>query len=209
MSTPLSIATVIEKNKVAGSVPFLVCLEITIRDNNSLFVETVRVVNNPEDVIVQGVEFGKGAFSLSIKQESGSQADVSLSMHDYTKTVITKMNLYGGGIGFKVKMLVVNSAQLEQPPEIVEFFEVVSATAQGFSATLGLGAENFLVKQVPGRTQLRDFCSWGFKDHNCGYTGSQQTCDRSLNGANGCALKSNTRNFGGYPAIIAKSSSYV
>jgi len=209
MSVSLTVATVIEKNKIAGSVPFIVCLDVSVQDSAGVFVESIKVANNPEPITVQGEVFEKGAFSIDIKQETGAQADITLSLYDYSKTVINQMNKYGGGVGFKVKMLVVNTSQLDELPEIIEYFEIIGATAKEYAVSLTLGAENFLIKQVPGRTQLRDFCSWDFKDTNCGYLGEQLTCDRSFAGTNGCRAKNNAANFGGFPGIIARAGSYV
>lgn len=205
MKTPLTVSTVLEKNKISGEKPFHVMMEIDVISDVGEYVETVRIVNGPEDLVYRGNTFISMPFKMDVKHESGTQASFNVSMADYTKAIIEKMNQHGGGIGFQVRLIVISSETLEAngTPDVLEYFEIMSANASEYMVSFNIGVENFLTKLVPGRAQRRDFCSWTFKEENCGYSGSESFCDRTLNGTKGCRVKGNERRFGGFPSIIA------
>lgn len=198
----LSVATVIEKNKIASDVAFVPCVEIDVRDPvTGNVVETLRLVRNSEDLEYNGHTYAASAFDFNIVEESGAQPDIQVVFKDYSRAVQARMQAYGGGVGFTVRLMVVNAGNLSQPPEGMETFEVVGATAKNYIVTFRLGAENPLTKRFPRRTQTRDRCRWVYKGPECGYTGSLGSCDYSLQGPNGCAAHNNTERFGGFPGI--------
>jgi phage-related protein len=209
MSKFLSVATVIEKNKIASDTPFLVCLEIDVLDpaTNTL-VETFYLVRNAEDVVWQGHTYVAMSFDIEFKSEANAIAPIQLRMFDYTRAVMERMQAYGGGIGSTVRVIVLNAGALDQPAEIMEHFSVVGAQAQNYTILWTLGAENILEITFPKRRQLRDRCSWRYKSGQCKYTGAKATCDLSLQGPNGCAAHFNTINFGGFPGINSNGVSY-
>lgn len=203
MSQPLSVVTVIEKNRVASDTPFLVCIEIGIVNPASGdLVETLRLVRNTEAITCNGLEYQPAMFDIELKQAAGEQQQVTLAIKDFSKAVQARMQAYGGGIGFNVKVLVVNGGALNEPPEISEYFEVVGASAANYVCSFILGAENALARRFPRRRQTKDYCQWRYKDEEtCKYAGTKTSCDYSLQGPNGCAAHFNTINFGGFPGI--------
>ncbi|WP_186296785.1 hypothetical protein [Cupriavidus campinensis] len=203
MSKSLSVATAIEKNQLGSATPFLVCLDIGVIDpTTAQLVETVYLVRNSEEIVFNGLTYMPVPFDIELKSESGSQSSVNLSIRDTSRAVQARMQQYGGGVGFRVKMTVVNAGNLTQPPEVVENFEVVGADASDYTASFRLGAENVLSQTFPRRRQTKDFCQWRYKDLNtCGYIGGLETCDLTLQGPNGCAAHNNSRNYGAFPGI--------
>lgn len=198
----LSVATIIEKNKLASTTPFLVCLEIAVKDPaTGDVVETLRLVRNNEDITYQGNLYAAFPFELSLSSEAGAVPTVRVTAKDYTKAIQARMQAYGGAVGSSVQIIVLNADNLAQPPEIVEFFEIIGASAKDYDVSFELGAENALALPFPRRRQLRDRCGWRYKSAECGYTGSLTSCDLSLQGPNGCAAHGNTINFGGFPGI--------
>lgn len=202
----LSLATAIEKNKVASDIPFLVLLDISvINPANGGLVETLRLVNNTEDVTWNGNVYTACPFDIELKEENGSVPEVTLSVKDYTKTVMQRMEDYGGGIGFGVVVSVVRgdkNTMATDKPEIQQFFQVTVASAQEYTAQFTLGAENPLFKLFPRRLQAKNFCAWRYKDPTtCTYAGALPSCDLTLNGTNGCKAHGNELNFGGFPGI--------
>lgn len=206
MPYSLSIASVIEKNKLASSVAFLPLLQINVYDpENGGFVEQIRLVRNNEPITFKGLEYQPVMFDIEFGSENGAQYNVELSITDMTKVVQRKMDEYGGGIGFTVTLMIVNSERLNEREEIAEYFEVVGASTDRFRASFTLGAENILAKSFPRRKQTRDFCQWRYKDPNtCRYTGAMPTCDLTLQGPNGCGAHNNSLNFGGFPGIVIR-----
>lgn len=201
----LSVATVIEKNRVASSTPFLVLAQIEVLNaNTQTYVETIRIVNNPENVTWRGDVYTAWPFSVELRQESGTVPSISLSGHDYQNTIGAKLQEYGGAVGSRVTISVVNYGNFSQAPEVQEIFEIVTASVNNWSVTISLGAESALTRRFPGNVQMRDRCRWRYKGAECGYTGGMPTCDLSLQGANGCAAHGNEANFGGYPGLVSR-----
>lgn len=198
----IPISTVVEKNKLSSAVPFLVCLDITVIDPyTAATVETLRVVQNNEDFTFNGNTYAAANFTIGFKAEGSTQPTIELGMVDYTRALQQRMQAYGGGVGFKVTVSVVNSGAPSAPAELVEFFEVIAATSSDYSANFTLGAESGLARLFPRRRQMRDFCSWRYKSTECGYTGGLASCDLTLNGTNGCVVHANAANFGAFPGI--------
>lgn len=209
MAHSLSVVNVIEKNKLASGSPFLLLLDIEVWDENGGFVETLYVVNNTEEIAYQGHTYVPTQFEIGLKQSVGEQVVVQLTFQDMTRGLQTYMQQYGGGVGFKVTLTVVNASNLTQPPEMQEFFQVVAANAANYVVTFSLGAENNLTKIFPRRLQNRDFCGWKYKGAECGYAGGIATCDRTLQGTNGCAAHNNTIRFGGFPGLNGNGRRYA
>uniref|UniRef100_UPI002B053875 hypothetical protein n=2 Tax=Aeromonadaceae TaxID=84642 RepID=UPI002B053875 len=82
-----------------------------------------------------------------------------------------------------------------------EMFEIVSSSSPDYAVSIELGAENPLMRMFPGRTQMRDRCSFRYKSACCGYTGALPSCDLTLTGDNGCRAHQNESRFGGAPSI--------
>lgn len=210
MPTQLSVASIIEKNRLSSDVPFLVCLDIhVVNPATNTEVEVLHLVRNDENITFNGVVYTAIIFDIDLKQETGAQSKVNLTVTDFTQALSGRMQAYGGGIGFKVKIIVVNAGALNQLPEIVEDFEIIGASSSEYVVTFELGIGNILAKTFPRRRQTRDFCQWRYKEANtCGYTGGLATCDLTLKGANGCEVHNNVIRFGAFPGINNSGSRY-
>jgi phage-related protein len=167
----LSVATVIEKNRLSSEVPFVVVLDIGVIDPaTGARAETLRLTNNAETLTWQGNLYQPCPFEIELRADQNAQNSISLSIKDYSQAVMARMQAYGGGTGFTVTVSVVNAGNLAQPPEIVEHFEVIGASAANYVCTFQLGAENNLMRAFPRRRQTRDFCQWRYKDaQTCRY----------------------------------------
>lgn len=207
----LSVASIIEKNKLASDTPFLLLLDIEVVNPDTRVVEeVVHYVNNTETVSFNGNVYDPASFELDFKQEAGAPAQVTVKIKDFTRQLQARMQEYGGGIGFNVTMIVLNAGNLTQPPEVIEYFQVTNANVDQYIVTFMLGVENALNFTFPRRRQLRDFCSWRYKDADtCKYSGALPTCDLTLQGPNGCAAHNNSVNFGGFPGINSNNARYA
>lgn len=202
MANFLSVGTVIEKNKLFSNKPFLNFIEIdVVNPRTREFVETLYFVNNKENVEYQGHTYIATSFELEIKKQSDEAPSLSLTFYDATRAVEAAIQEYKGATGFKVRVIYVNTAALDQPPEINEEFEILYTANSNYVITVTLGAENPLTKRCPRRFCYREVCTWLYKSKECGYTGDLKSCDYSLSGANGCRVHNNTKNYGGFPGI--------
>lgn len=208
-----------QKNIIASDKAWLVALEIDVRDfETTAYYETRYIVNNTESVTYNGNVYEPYAFEISLDYTAGGQTDVSVTIQDVSRAIQAYLQEYKGGVGFHVRLIVLNEGALDQPSDIVEHFEVVSTSSENYNVTFSLGTQNLLNRKFPNRRQLRDRCAWRFKSAECGYDGSQESCDYSLRGINGCKAKDdgsqstaegNVHNYGGFPGIMKNGFRYV
>lgn len=199
---PLSVASVIEKNKIESVEYMVSLLEIDIKNPiTGQYIETMYIANSEDDIWFQNHVYIAGGFDIDITKDAGEQVSVNLSVVDITRAVQGRMQEYGGGVGFTVRIIIANTGNLNQPPELMEEFTIVGARSQNFQAMFTLGAENPLTMRFPRRRQFKDRCQWRYRGPECQYSGLMPTCDFSLQGPNGCAAHNNNINFGGYPGI--------
>lgn len=210
---PLSLATVLEKNQIASSTPFLIVLDVTVVDPaTGSGVETLRLVRNTEDITWNGQVYTAAQFDIDLKEESGAQSQVTLSVVDHTKALLQRLENYGGGVGFRVTLSVIvgdTATMATAKPEVQFFFEITGASASEYSVSFTLGAENPLTKLFPRRLQVKNFCAWKYKDPStCKYAGGMASCSFTLEGDNGCKAHNNDINFGAFPGINNAGSRY-
>lgn len=218
MSISLSVATVLEKNRLDSGVPFLALLDIEVIDpSTGSTVQVLHIVRNDENITFNGVEYVATAFDIQLKKTINEQTSLELSINDFSQAIQAQMQAYGGGIGFNVTFYLVDGSALHLPPEIVEYFQVITASASEYSASFSLGTNNSLNSVFPKRKQARDYCQWRFMDPDtCAYTGAATSCDYTLQGPNGCAAKGQsgdgvwqTIRFGAYPGINSNGVRYA
>lgn len=204
----LSIATVIEKNKLQSDRAWLIALKIHVRNPATGSIEEViRVVRNTEPTTILGEVYEAGAFDITLDEKSTELPVLRITIQDQTQIVHGYMERYGGGVGFDVDLIIVHAKTAEDPesdPELIEYFQVISSGTSNYVVSWTLGAENPLRQIFPARRQDDEQCSFKFKDSNCAYKGSATSCDLTLNGANGCRAKNNAKNYGGYPGILVR-----
>lgn len=199
---PWSVATIIEKNKIHSTEALIALLEVDIKNPvTGAYIETMRIANSEDDFWYQEKLYIAGGFDLDITKDAGEVVSVSLMVVDVTRALQGRMQEYGGGVGFVVRLIIVNTGALHLPPEGVEEFEIVAARSQNFQAIFTIGAENPLTLRFPRRRQFKDRCQWRYRGPECGYIGPLPTCDFSLQGPNGCAIHGNAFRFGGFPGI--------
>lgn len=204
MAVSLSVADVIDKNKIASENAWLILVDVEIRDELDQVVDTLSLVSNNENIEYREVTYLASKFDLSVAKRANEEPSIKFSATDVTGAIRDKMEEYGGGVGSSVTVTVVNHGNLDADPELVETFDVLAASAPDINVEWTLGAENPLKYQFPYRRQYRDRCPWVFKGKRCGYTGSMTSCDFTKNGVNGCRAHDNVRRFGGFPGLQNK-----
>lgn len=222
----LSLTGLIEKSRVSSNDALIMLCEVQIVDRfNGQVEQIVRIANvgqkqqnassySPSSggITYKGLYFQPTAFNVDVKEAAGEIPEISFSMQDLTGVVRGYMENYQGGIGSKIKMILLFESELDKPipdqkHEYQEDFTVISASIDGYNVSLGLGATNLLGIRFPRRSQIAQYCQWAYKSVECGYTGALPACDRTLQGVNGCATHENTLNFGGFPGIRGRSVS--
>jgi len=209
MARHLSVATVIEKNKISSKVAFVVLLELRIVDPNTRqVVEILRLAANDENIMFGLDEKGYTAiyqsanFDLQIDQKANTSPSVTLTATDPTMFIQSRIEGYAGGVFSEVVLMVVNTARLDKPAEVREKFSVITTSSKDYVVTANLGAENPLNIQFPKYKQFRERCAWRFKDYGCGYKGAATTCTYVLDGKGGCREKGNSMNARVLPGLV-------
>lgn len=210
MANRLSVASIIEKNRLSSDVAYIALLDIEIPDPvTGDVLETLHYANNTEQVVRKGITYEAVQFSLELNSSSGQTPQITLGFFDFTQEVLSKMNQFNGGVGFNANISIVSSDNFDGDAEVTEYFEVIGASASNYEVSFSLGAENALTKQFPKRIQRRDFCPWVYKDVNtCRYSGSMGVCDHSLEGTLGCRAHQNVVNFGGQPNLVPSGNGF-
>lgn len=201
MGRHLTVATVLEVNRVSSDVAFIELVEVDVRNSAGTLIETLRFCRNSENLVYNGQLYQAADFAMNIKQSAGEETTVSMNTFDPTGVLLGYMEQYDGGVGFPVRLHVVNTARLTDPPEISETFEVIGASAKGYNVSFQLGAENPLRRRFPHGLQYRDRCRFVFRGTRCKYAGPLATCDYTFDGTNGCAAHANQQNFGGFRGL--------
>lgn len=202
MPRHLTVGTAIEVTKLASNIAFVETLEFEIVDPSGAHVDWVRVVKNNENITFQGNLYTASTFALQVSGESGQEPKVTVQFNDVSGVIRDQMEAYDGGTDFPVTYRILNTAALDQPPEIEETFKIASSEVSGdFAITFNLGVDGALSRKFPRRVQYAERCSHIFKDTRCAYAGGLGTCDYTLNGTNGCKVHSNLANFGGFPGL--------
>lgn len=204
----LSIATIIEKNKLESDRAWLIALKIHVRDPlTNAIVDVLRVVNNAEPVFIKGDEYIPFPFDIKVTERSNELPALTITIQDQTQVVQSYMSRYAGAVGSDVDMLIVHASTATDAttePELSEYFQITSSSVANYVVSWNLGAENPLTQVFPARRQEPATCSFIFRSNDCGYKGADGTCDLTLDGANGCKAKGNERNYGGFPGIMVR-----
>lgn len=205
----LSIASVIEKNKISSNSSFVFGLDINIVNPvTGAHVETVYLVNHTESLTHNGKTYQRIGFNLDLSSESGEIQNLSLTVQDQVGFILPYLQQYRGAVGSEVIVSLFTVAEGQTEVSFVDFserFEVIASSSANYITSFELGAENPLTRMAPARTQLRDRCSFRYKSKECGYDGALPSCDLTLTGSNGCRAHDNEARYGGCPSINKRS----
>ena len=201
MARHLTVATAIDKSRVHSENSYIVLMEIKILDGDLNVVETLRFCQNTENLTFEGNLFIASSFSIDASQEVNQEPRISVQAQDQKKMLWSKLDAYDGGGDFPVRVVIVNTENIDAPAEIDEEFTIQHASCANFVVSIELGAENPLMLRFPRRRQHRNRCPWRYKGVQCKYSGAMTECDFTYDGANGCIAHGNELNFGGFTGI--------
>lgn len=203
MANHLSVASVIDKNRITSETAWVVLLDIYVTDPNTRqVVETLHIARNDESIIFDGETYQAANFEINVDQQQGQVPRVTVTAQDQLGYLTARMEGMAGGVQSEVRMTIVNTARLDQPPEMQETFQILQSSSKDAVVSFQLGSENRLAIQFPKHTQWQDRCAWRFKGYGCQYSGSETQCDYTKNGPLGCKQKNNTINFRALPGLV-------
>ena len=134
------------------------------------------------------------------KQASdGSIQTLQARVANVLRQVESYINDADGGYGSEVIIRVVYNGDLTLTDAVLEErFDVGKVSFDNIWGAFELIPDSFFTNRFPKDTFSRVSCRHDFKSRECGYTGSETECNRTMDD---CIARSNEANFGACPAI--------
>ena len=203
----ISATAMTEKNKLASSYPWILCLEITVPG----LTTPIRVCSNGEDITWKGETWTAFPFEMdAIKETStGEVPRVDLRVSNVSRAIEGYLHEYdtyckaNGYSAIEVTVSLINYANVaSDTPEVEYDFILVRPRTNSQWATFTLGANNPFLNRFPPSRMLKQNCRYKFQDERCGYmddsSGEGITCNKTLAR---CRELGNSERFGGTPGI--------
>ena len=202
---PLSLTAIQEKNKLGTDSVFAVLLDITIPG----IAEHIMITSNGDDIVWVGDTYLAFPFEIGELNEDGKGElpQWVITLDNRQRVIEQYLQQYdnylkANGIdGNEIKCVchVVNTKDLANPEAVkTVYFELSQPTTTPETATFTLEADSPFNITAPKRRFIKSFCYWKFKGVECGYTGAQTTCDKTLTR---CKELVNSTRFGGFPGV--------
>ncbi len=199
----LSNTTKIEKNKLNSNSVWLSMLEITIPSVS----ETLRIVNNNEDITWKGLSWLKFPFELDEISQSAnaetSQFQIKVgNVKNIIGQYIRQYDAYVKTNGFEpitVVLYIVNNKDLTNTTPVYSTNLILTTSnLNHLEVSFTVSARDLFRARTPQTRMFPNSCRFKFKSTFCGYTGAVTSCDKSLSR---CRQLGNSKRFGGFPAI--------
>lgn len=185
------------KNELGTTETWIFLLEIT------LATTTLRLARSLEEVDFDGNTYSPFPFQVGeiTKDSDGNLIGVDLGAFDMSGVIRAAMREHDFD-GAAVLLRLVETGDLATAARVLDQdFEIKDYRGDFDKVVFTLGHPDFMQRPFPGRTLMRTRCSFVYKGTECAYAGALQTCDRTLEGVNGCRAHGNETRFGGGPAI--------
>jgi len=196
MPNELTTLQKLEKNRLYSGGAWIVLLNININDTYY-----VKVCNNNEDITFGGNLYYAFPFSMEVitlEDSKGEINDITLKVSNLTGIIMNYIEKTDGAINSTITISVVSSKHLEEAAVFEEMMKIASISYDDSWIELKLSADYITSFRIPIRTYKRDFCDYQFKSVECGYSGTETECNRSLTR---CRALGNNIRYGGEPTV--------
>lgn len=171
--------------------------------------ETIRLVNNTEDISYGGNTYTRCNFELGPWRytETGELPGRQLKVTniDLVNYLLPYVDDYDGIVGATIVTTPVNSQHLDvdMSAKAMEFM-VLAGSPTETEIIFGLGAPNPLIQWVQRHRYFADYCPFvsRFGDAECGYSGEQTVCNGLLSQ---CKDYGNQVRFGGEVGLRSRT----
>ena len=198
---PLSLSSIAieEKNKLANADSvFVVALKIVIPG----VTDPVRVVANNEDITWDGETWQAFPFEINeITEISGERPRVEVRVANASREMELYLHEYDyyckttGYAAITCNIYVINTLNLASAtPEVMHEFLLLQPKSNSRWVTFILGANAPWTLRFPPHRMVPS-CRWRFKSTECGYSGGESTCDKTLPR---CRVLGNSERWGGF-----------
>ena len=199
MPLAFSSAGLIEKNKLANTLPWIVLLEIDLPDGTSAYFTKNNDVVNWNGITWEPIPM---LFSDNT-QDMKSMSTFTIQVSNVSGMVQSYLEEFNGLTDCPVTISLVHTAHLDNTtPEIQEQFNIQKTNYDEQWVTFTLGSDWWLFYRALADRFLPDFCNWKYGSIKCGVPASTltnfPTCAHTLAD---CTLRCNTLRYGGYPGM--------
>jgi len=156
----------------------LLLLEITLTNSGT----PIRLVRNTANVTYDGNEYTAFAMELGeIPQElRGEIPHVSLRLGNATRVLEPYLHGAGGLIGASVRVMLVQSDLLSDPPDMDVTFIVNRATSTATWITLDLSLGVSLAARFPADRYIPNYCRHVFRGNACTFAGTGIVAQKTI-----------------------------
>lgn len=138
-------------------------------------------------------------FDIVSENKSGGIDKVQVTVGNVSRLIGAYLEDYDFR-GKKVSIKTVWADQLNDPDNYIEdIFYIDDYTADENSVVFTLASKfDVLDIGLPLRKYARNYCTWKFKSDECGYDGTETTCNKTKDA---CKARNNYQRFGGFPSV--------
>lgn len=191
---------------LSNQFPFVWLFEVRVPSDSA---SRIRIANYTKDVTFgqdstgADIVYTKWPFQVEdLNEDSGaSLPTITVTVSNITREIQAFIEEYDGLVGQQCELQLVNVSTLASGAYLEYTGEVIALQADESAVALEVGSYNLQRQVFPSNRALKNFCRHRYQGNRCGYTGSLPTCDKSLNGPDGCVVHGNEPRFGGFPSI--------
>jgi lambda family phage minor tail protein L len=207
-----------EKNLLATGAQWVWLYEIEVPTDPAT---RYRFVGTPEQVTFRGNVYYPFPITHTVMRatESGDLPSLTVTVSNVSREIIATLEAHQGLIGQSARIILTNMEALTTGKPIIEQdFRVMTMTATEEACAAQLGDISLYETFFPGQRMMRNFCRHQYRSAACGYSvptshaNYLSTCDKSLDGPNGCQVHGasetaagtaviHPNRFGGFPGI--------
>ncbi len=186
-----------EKNKDKNRPIFLYTIVDYDGNGNNLYY-----AEWDEDVTFGGITYQKFPITHEyISENAEGQIDtLKVKVANVNRLIGAYLEEYDAFRGKEVRIKLVFYDRLDDPDAYLEdvyYVDEVVVNEEVVEFTLS-SKFDLLQETLPRRRFYRNFCQWKFKSTECGYTGTETSCNKTLQR---CKELGNEARFGGFPSI--------
>lgn len=208
-----------EKNQLATGERFFWLYEIEVPTEPPT---VYRLTRGPEAVAYQG--FSYSPFPIrhdTIERDAeGNLPTTRLTVSNVSREIVRTLELYEGLVGQRVRIILAHTltAGVDGAPVAQEDFRIRDSSADAKAASFTLATRDLFEQTIPKTRMMRTHCRHQYRSAECGYSLDETnpnylpTCDKSLDGPNGCRVHGasyttagetpiHPDRFGGFPGI--------
>lgn len=157
------------------------------------------------DITFDGVTYNKFPITHeNIKENTRGEVDkIRVIVGNVSRLIQAYLEDYDF-TGKQIKIKTVWANQLgDTDAYIEEIYYIDSYTADQKNVSFLLSSKFDITDlELPARKFSRNYCQWKFKSDQCGYSGAETECNKTLTR---CRELSNETRFGGFPSVPAKT----